>query len=55
VPVGFTAIKTPDRSRARQPRGEAPHEIAPLAVFLAGDESTFVTGQAYNIDSGITI
>ena len=42
---------------ARQPMGRLAqaHEIAPLVVFLASDESTFVTGQAYNIDGGITI
>ena len=42
---------------ARQPMGRLAkaHEIAPLVVFLAGDESAFVTGQAYNIDGGITL
>ncbi|WP_411882743.1 SDR family oxidoreductase [Polaromonas sp. YR568] len=42
---------------ARQPLGRLAqaHEIAPLVVFLASDESAFVTGQAYNIDGGITI
>ena len=41
----------------RQPLGRLAqaHEIAPLVVFLASDESAFVTGQAYNIDGGITI
>ncbi|MDB5742188.1 MAG: short-chain dehydrogenase/reductase [Polaromonas sp.] len=42
---------------ARQPMGRLAqaHEIAPLVVFLASDESRFVTGQAYNIDGGMTI
>lgn len=42
---------------ARQPMGRLAqaHEIAPLVVFLASDESMFVTGQLYNIDGGMTI
>ncbi|MGR4872115.1 SDR family oxidoreductase [Variovorax sp. LARHSF232] len=42
---------------ARQPMGRLaqPEEIAPLIVFLASDESQFVTGQAYAADGGITI
>ena len=42
---------------ARQPMGRIAkaHEIAPLVVFLASDESAFVTGQHYNIDGGMTI
>ena len=42
---------------ARQPMGRLAqaHEIAPLVVFLASDESAFVTGQSYAIDGGMTI
>jgi 2-keto-3-deoxy-L-fuconate dehydrogenase len=42
---------------ARQPMGRlaSAEEIAPLVVFLASDESIFVTGQTYAIDGGITI
>lgn len=42
---------------ARQPMGRLAkaHEIAPLVVFLASDESAFVTGQSYSIDGGMMI
>lgn len=39
---------------ARQPMGRlaGPEEIAKLAVYLASDESAFVTGQSHLIDGG---
>ncbi|MEM1277262.1 MAG: SDR family oxidoreductase, partial [Pseudomonadota bacterium] len=39
---------------ARQPMGRIaePEEIAHLAIWLASDESAFVTGQAHVIDGG---
>jgi NAD(P)-dependent dehydrogenase (short-subunit alcohol dehydrogenase family) len=30
-------------------------EIVPIAVYLASDESSFATGQIFNVDGGITI
>jgi 2-keto-3-deoxy-L-fuconate dehydrogenase len=42
---------------ARQPMGRMgePHEVAALAVYLASDESAFMTGAALPIDGGWTI
>ena len=42
-------------ARASTPIGRRlePEEIAPLAVYLAGDAAAAVTGQAFNIDGGI--
>jgi len=57
----INANADPDAARkafvARQPMGRLAQaeEIAPLVVFLASDESVFVTGQTYAIDGGITI
>jgi NAD(P)-dependent dehydrogenase (short-subunit alcohol dehydrogenase family) len=30
-----------------------PNEIADLAVFLAGDTASFITGGAYRVDGGL--
>jgi 2-keto-3-deoxy-L-fuconate dehydrogenase len=42
---------------ARQPMGRLAqaHEIAPLAVYLASDESIFATGNIFMCDGGMTI
>ena len=42
---------------ARQPMGRLAQadEIAPMVVYLASDESTFATGQAFCVDGGMTI
>ncbi len=42
---------------ARQPMGRlgTPEEIAEMAVYLASDAATFVTGQALVIDGGLTL
>ena len=42
---------------ARQPMGRLAqaHEIAPIVVFLASDESVFATGQLLSVDGGMTI
>ena len=42
---------------ARQPMGRLAqaHEIVPIVVYLASDESAFATGQVYAVDGGMTI
>ncbi|MBK7548429.1 MAG: SDR family oxidoreductase [Rhodoferax sp.] len=42
---------------ARQPMGRLAqaHEIAPIVVYLASDESVFATGQVFAVDGGMTI
>ena len=41
----------------RQPMGRlgTPEEVAALALYLAGDESAFTTGQAFVADGGMTL
>lgn len=34
-------------------RAERPEDLVPLAVFLAGPGSDYITGQTYNVDGGI--
>jgi 2-keto-3-deoxy-L-fuconate dehydrogenase len=42
---------------ARQPMGRlaAVDDVTPLLVFLASDESSFITGQALSVDGGVTV
>jgi 2-keto-3-deoxy-L-fuconate dehydrogenase len=42
---------------SRQPMGRlaSAEEIVPIVVYLASDESSFATGQIFNVDGGITI
>jgi NAD(P)-dependent dehydrogenase (short-subunit alcohol dehydrogenase family) len=41
---------------ARIPMGRdgQPEEIAPMVVYLASDEASYVTGQVIAIDGGLT-
>jgi 3-hydroxybutyrate dehydrogenase len=42
---------------ARQPMGRlgTAEEIASMAIYLAGDESSFTTGNTFSVDGGMTI
>jgi NAD(P)-dependent dehydrogenase (short-subunit alcohol dehydrogenase family) len=40
--------------RAPLGRHAQPDEIAPIAVYLASDESSFTTGQTFAVDGGFT-
>ena len=50
-------VKARDDFIARQPMGRIsrPEEIAALALYLASDESAFMTGQALVIDGGMKL
>ena len=56
----FDAQPDPGRARAEaaglHPVGRisAPEEVASLAAWLASDEATFASGQAFVLDGGLT-
>ncbi|QDG51576.1 glucose 1-dehydrogenase [Persicimonas caeni] len=47
-------LRKPFTERAALGRYAQPEEIAPMAVFLASDESSYVTGQTFPVDGGYT-
>ena len=57
----IASMKDPVKAKkdfiARQPMGRlgTPEEIASLAIYLASDESEFVTGITHAIDGGMSI
>jgi 2-keto-3-deoxy-L-fuconate dehydrogenase len=55
--TGQTQDKTYQDFVARQPLGRlgTPEEVAALAVFLASDESSFITGQPHLVDGGMAL
>lgn len=59
VKTGMTAVlneKQWEQILVRIPMGRdgKPEEIAPLVVFLAADESSYITGQVIAVDGGLT-
>lgn len=59
--ASFAAASDPEKSRSnnikRHPLGRlgTPEDVANLALFLASDEASFITGGTYVIDGGATL
>ena len=48
-------LRKPFTERAALGRYAQPEEVAPIAVFLASDEASYITGQTFPVDGGFTI
>ncbi|MAE66478.1 MAG: 3-hydroxyacyl-CoA dehydrogenase [Phycisphaeraceae bacterium] len=47
------SVEEHEKSATPMGRRLVPDEIAPMALYLAGDDGAAVTGQAFNIDGGV--
>jgi NAD(P)-dependent dehydrogenase (short-subunit alcohol dehydrogenase family) len=54
IPLSVEELKNEVLQRTPLNRIGMPEDVAKLAVYLASDESDFVTGQAFVIDGGYT-